>query len=209
MKSLLKAVTTTFCFLVTINVFTTDVEGAAYQNNVVFCSDIVPSDESNSFEVCATAYYFTPSPFALENGTTGYAGGYTNGYTIVQGIEDGEEETGNTEENTGIQITVSRDDLNVCTVSVIVKEGGADTKCTSCSYCGNDAYKANCTNIQNGRMLDICESAGEDVVFFPLTIDALGKEDSDFEAYASLFSLIMTRLQNFLKRVGLTNRSLD
>jgi hypothetical protein len=202
MKHLYNAVVTTLLSISTINVSTLLVDSAAAQNNIVFCSDIVPSDESSSFEVCSTGYYLTPSPFAFENGTTGYSGGYTNGYTIVKGVKEGQESTGNPDESTGIEITVSRDDFDVCTVSVVLTEGGNDAKCTSCSYCGNDSYKANCTNIENGRLIDVCESAGADIVFFPLSANTLSNSVAlPVESNSSFMSWIMTYLQNFFKRV--------
>lgn len=158
-----------------------NVNAAAAIDNVVFCSDIVPAD-SPSFEVCATASYATPSPAVMQNGTVIYIGGYYYTYSITQGLEEGDETTGSPSDYSGIEVNVFRDDDDTCEVSVTVD--GETTQCSSCKYCGSDSFSANCTNLENGRAVEVCESTVPDFVFFPLTADAL---ESPYEAALQAF----------------------
>jgi hypothetical protein len=145
-----------------------NVDGAASFDPTVFCSRIVPFGK-----VCATAMYTSPSPAMLENGTTFYIGGYSTTYTIVKGLDEGEMFDGNPIYDAGITIDVIRDDSDACTISVMLN--GNTTKCTRCKYCGDESYKADCSNVKYGRMMNTCESAEEEDVFFPLTAMALPK----------------------------------
>ena len=165
-----------FLSIVWTNLLTVNVDGAASFNPIVSCSRIAPF-----VKVCATASYTSPSPAALANGTTVYLGGYSSTYTIVKDLMEGEMFTGSHENDAGITIDVVRDDSDVCTVSVTL-DGGKAIECNSCKYCGDESYKADCSNIKNGRMLTMCESAEDDDVFFPLTALALPKVNAPVRA---------------------------
>jgi hypothetical protein len=65
---------------------------------------------------------------------------------------------------------VERDDDDKCKVTVNVK--GKPTVCSSCTFCGNHRYTADCSALKHGRKVT-CESTGEGKVFFPLTKSAL------------------------------------
>lgn len=150
------------------------VDGAASINPTVFCSRIEPySRMGPNFKVCATASFTSPSPAALANGTTIYAGGYSTTYSIVKGLSEGEMFMGSPENDAGIVIGVVRDDSNVCVVSVTMN--GNTTACKKCRYCGDESFRADCSNIKYGRMMNTCESAEDDDVFFPLMAVALPK----------------------------------
>lgn len=156
---------------------------AIFLDNTVKCSDIVgtTSDGTTSFEVCAYGTYSSPSPVQDENGTITYIGGYTNTYTIVKPdiLMEGDEYMGTEDEKAGIEIIISRDDNEVCTgitVTLTYPEETTSsisiTPCNSCTYCGNDTYSYDCTNLVYGRMTRICELATSDSILFPLTSDA-------------------------------------
>ena len=158
-----------FLFFASINLLPGGVDGAASFDPTVFCSRI-----ASSFRVCASASYTSPSPATLENGVTIYVGGYSSSYTIVKGLMEGEMNDGNSENDAGITIDVVRDDSDNCTVSVALNASSA-IMCNSCKYCGDESFKADCSNVKNGRKMNMCESAEEDDVFFPLTALALLK----------------------------------
>jgi hypothetical protein len=184
--------------LLLINIFVMQAHGAASLDNVVFCSDIVPDADSSSFEVCATASYTSPSPAQFENGTVVLMGGYSNVYTIVQGLKEGDESTGSLNEKADIEVSVSRDDSGQCDVFITMNDETA--QCNSCSYCDNDSYSVDCTNIENGRSTyESCESSGQGVVFFPLTADAL---ESPLEnAITALITLFAQLFLSFIARL--------
>jgi hypothetical protein len=183
-QSFIQVTIASLLFMVGKNVY-----GAVSIDNIVFCSDIVPG-------VCATASYATPSPAAFPNGTVFYIGGYYSTYTITQGLNDGDETTGDPSENAGIEVTVFRDDDDKCEVSITVD--GKTSKCNSCRYCGSDSYSVNCTNLKNGRSFDVCESTVPDSVFFPLTASAL--ENPYEAALSSLWIWLWNSLRNLLSQ---------
>jgi hypothetical protein len=164
--------TTAFLSFVATSLLIAKVDGAASINPTVFCSHIGPdSSVGAKFEVCATASFTSPSPATLGNGTTIYVGGYSSSYTIVKGLSEGEMFFGGSENKAGIVIDVVRDDSNVCVVSLSMK--GNKTVCSKCRYCGDESFRADCSNVKYGRMMNMCESAGDDDVFFPLMATAL------------------------------------
>ena len=134
-------------------------------------------DNGTTFEACALAEYSTPSPASYPNGTTVVIGGYDSLYTFYTGLKNGLE-TGKLSSaklkaaSTGIVVHVRREDNNTCTVNVTLS--GVEKSCRFCSYCGNDDYTADCTNLASGRMAN-CESAVYGTsVYFPLNATALG-----------------------------------
>jgi hypothetical protein len=147
------------------------VNGAASFDPFVFCADVVPVN-IDSFYVCAGGSYTSPSPAMYPNGTVVYTGGYSATYTIVKGLREGVAYLDFPDAEVGIKIVVGRDDFDECKVSVTLKDEDAIT-CKSCSYCGKLRYKADCTNVKNGRKLTTCEKADEDVIFFPLFENAI------------------------------------
>jgi hypothetical protein len=145
-------------------------------NPIVNCMNITLNG-SSTFQACAIGLVTGPSPAQFENGTTIYVGGYSNMYQIVQGLEQGFDIVNLTQAElsnakTGIEVNVARDDYDVCTVSITTEKNGTNDKCVSCTYCGNETYTADCTNIENGRIVD-CESTSNGMVYFPLTEAAL------------------------------------
>jgi hypothetical protein len=148
------------------------VHGAISIDNTVICSDIEVVQEYDFIvllEVCARGSYSSPSPAQDESGTITYIGGYQNIYTIVEGPAPGEDE------EVGIEIIVGRDDNDVCSgISVIITStntGASADSCVSCTYCGNDSYSFDCSNVRYGRVVsnNTCESAIPGIdVFFPL-----------------------------------------
>jgi hypothetical protein len=150
-----------------------NVHGSAFFSNAVFCSDIVSSTGEPSFEVCSIASYTSPSPALFENGTVIYMGGYSAEYVITKGIAEGTEVTDDPKQFAGIGISVSRDDFDKCTVLVQYADSSMDKECSGCKYCGDESYSVDCSNVDFGRKLEVCESTLPDVVFFPLTADAL------------------------------------
>jgi hypothetical protein len=144
----------------------------ASQTAIVECVDIA-EDTGTTFEVCGIYSAFGPSPAQLENGTTIYIGGYSNDYTIVQGLEAGTDtSSGNISASVypGIEISVFRDDADICGVTVTAPGSTDKEACSTCTYCGNETYSADCTNLENGRDVN-CESTVS--IFFPLTAEAL------------------------------------
>jgi hypothetical protein len=155
---------------------TAPVVAYAVINPLVTCENIT-LDDSSTFQACAIGDFTGPSPAQFENGTTIYMGGYSNNYEFVQGLEQGFDTTTLTEvelsnAKTGIVVNVGRDDYDGCTVSVTTTQNGTKDDCASCTYCGNETYTADCTNIENGRMV-YCETAAVETVYFPLTEAAL------------------------------------
>lgn len=166
--------TNLFLSFVATSLLTAKVDGAASMNPTVFCSRVEPNSLMGpKFKVCATASFTSPSPAMLENGTTIYVGGYSTTYKIVKGLSEGEMFMGGPENDAGIEIGVLRDDSNVCVVSVTMN--GNTTACKKCRYCGDESFRADCSNLKYGRMMNTCESAEDDDVFFPLMAIALPK----------------------------------
>ena len=175
-KSNMKITPFFFSFAVT-NLLQATVDGAASFDSTVFCSRIVPNATA---EVCAVAEYTSPSPATFPNGTTVYLGGYSSTYTIVKGLKEGDMFDGSSANNAGILITVARDDSDICTVSVALND--VNTVCNKCEYCGEDSYKADCSNVKNGRKMFKCLELGDDDVFFPLNASAVPKVTSPVRA---------------------------
>ena len=192
MKLVLTVISSVVCLLF----LTKSVHAAESFTNVVFCADTVPVD-SPSFEVCATAYYASPSPAEFPNGTVVYVGGYYTTYTITQGLKEGDEPTGSPNEYTGIEITVHRDDYDACDVSVTVDK--KTTQCNQCNYCRNDAYSVDCTNVENGRSFDVCESTASDSIFFPLSAVAL-ENSNEVARMAAMWVHFRNIFQNFVTK---------
>jgi hypothetical protein len=143
-------------------------------SKLVECSTISTAPKV-AFEACATWYLSGPSTAEID-GVAIEIGGYKNEYTIVTGLKEGADTTvlsaaaakkafGN-----GIVVVVERDDDDKCKVTVNLK--GKPTVCSSCTFCGNDRYTADCSALKNGRKVT-CESTGEGEVFFPLSKSAL------------------------------------
>lgn len=142
------------------------VHSATWLSPFVTCRNIT-ADDATSFQVCATSEGTSPSPFGFENGTTVYLGGWTSSFSIVQGVPDGfdiTEESLPEGAETNITVLVSRDDNDACTVTVT-----GELDCVSCTYCGGNAYSADCTNLNHGRMVECEPTSG---VYYPLTADA-------------------------------------
>ena len=166
---------TVLVIVVTLSQIIASVHGAISSDYAVICTDIVVVQEFDYIiltEVCASGTYSSPSPAQDESGNITYIGGYQNVYTIVN-LNAGDVRIGTEEEEVGIEIIVGRDDNDVCSgISVITEFGTVTQTCQSCTYCGNDSYAFDCSNISYGRVVsnDHCESAipGTDV-FFPLT----------------------------------------
>jgi hypothetical protein len=123
--------------------------------------------------LCGTAEFYSPSPAALENGTTFYIGGYSYIYHFYPAGLEGADLTGTANYT---EVAIGRDDSNVCTgISV---DG---TNCTRCVFCGNETFTADCTNIPNGR-LAVCESVAYPSLYFPLTDAAIAAPASPVAA---------------------------
>jgi hypothetical protein len=152
-------------------VFVIVVDAAAFINPIVECSTI---KGTATFQACATAYFYTPSP-AVVQGKPTYLGGYRSDYSITLGLKEGTDTTKLSKAETdkaysnGITVSVERDDNDKCKVTVGIK--GKSTVCKSCTYCGNDKYTADCTNLKNGRAPK-CESAATTQVYYPLSVAA-------------------------------------
>jgi hypothetical protein len=155
------------------------VDAAAAISPIVECTTIKPSTGS-SFQVCATGDWYTPGVCGGEGCDT-IPQTFGNGYDIVQGLKDGTDTSSLSEANrkkaysNGIRVSVdwvtSVDKPQVfCKVNVSVKN--KLTKCKSCSYCGNNKFTSDCTNVANGRKVQ-CELATPTDVYYPLTLAAL------------------------------------
>ena len=167
---------------------------------LVSCIDIT-TEGSESFRVCSPNEIYGPSPISFENATgefTEYAGGWTHPFIIYNASAEGfDENTPNmqgdpfpAEASANMRVTVRREDNNTCSVTVLNTANGMDYACNSCTYCGDfneppenqmgcvtcGTYSADCTNLENGRMVE-CESIA--TVFFPFTEDALPPRDDD------------------------------
>jgi hypothetical protein len=143
-------------------------------SKLVECSTF--STASNvSFKACATWYLSGPSTATID-GVDIEIGGYKNEYTIVTGLKEGADTTALSEAaakkafGNGIVVVVERDDDDKCKVTFNVK--GKPAVCSSCTFCGNDRYTADCSALKNGRKVT-CESTGDGKVFFPLSKSAL------------------------------------
>ena len=161
------------------NLFKATVDGALMINETVFCSRIEPR---NTARVCAVAMYSTPYLEQLDNGTEVWLGGYKNTYTIVKGLKEGDVYdvyAPDPMNDAGIIINVAFGDADICTVSVADSMYSEETVCNKCKYCGKDSYKADCSNVKNGRNMTSCVKVAKDVVadaiFFPLNTSALPK----------------------------------
>lgn len=184
--------------LVVTGALSTTVHSLACSSGLVECSGVA----NNSFQVCAVNILTTtPSPTRFEDGMAVYTGGYRQTYEIVQGLSQGlaiyeaydyyESQEILNKALAGITVDVHRED-NVCTITVSMN--GESTECKSCSYCGNNAFSADCTNLPNGRVTE-CERSTvvsyecapdvtETHVFFPLTENALPVSDFSLDASA-------------------------
>jgi hypothetical protein len=143
-------------------------------SKLVECSTISTAPNV-SFKACATWDLSGPSTAEID-GVAIEIGGYKNEYTIVTGLKEGAN-TGALSEaalkkafGNGIVVVVERDDDDKCKVTVNLK--GKPTVCSSCTFCGNDRYTADCSALKNGRKVT-CESTGEGEVLFPLGKSAL------------------------------------
>lgn len=139
--------------------------------------DCTPITLSNGglFDACATTSVTTPSIVQV-NGTTASEGNLSSAFEFYTGLDSGVDTTTLSKAklqatNAGIEVVVSRNANGDCSVNVTVS--GVTNTCTFCSYCSQDNYSADCTNIKNGRMVD-CESTATGSVYFPLTAEAVG-----------------------------------
>lgn len=171
MKIRLKVISAALVCLCFTILSATNVESNSDFSTTVICSPIPPAKR---FEVCAIAYYTEPLATTINNGRTEYdTGAYSYNYHIVQNLLKGQVVTGRPSQSTGVQVSVVRAENNECTVSVFHEGGWNWDFCSSCTYCGTDSFKADCSNLPNGRKIDVCESARREVVFFPFTEAAL------------------------------------
>jgi hypothetical protein len=143
-------------------------------NPIVECSTISTAINA-PFDVCATWTRSGPSPAEID-GKLIYMGGYGTNYKIVTGLKEGVDTTALSESDLKkayskeISVLVKRDDDDKCTVTVNVKD--ESKVCSSCTFCGNDRYSADCTGLKHGRNVT-CESTGEGEVFFPFSKSGL------------------------------------
>jgi hypothetical protein len=146
------------------------VDAAKISNPIVKCSTI---KGTATFQACATSRFYTPSG-VVDQGKPMYLGGFRSDYNITLGLKEGTDTTKLSQAETdkaysnGITVSVERDDNDKCKVTVGIK--GKSTACKSCTYCGNDKYTADCTNLKNGRAPK-CESAPAQV-YYPLSVAA-------------------------------------
>jgi len=149
------------------------VHSSTFLTNTLECG--IVAVETGTFPVCAIGSGTGPSPADLGNGTTVYLGGYSDTFQIAA--------AGAYEEGTDlpsdfspvITVTASRDDADVCQISVSFN-GTEAVDCSSCTYCeGLSFYSADCTNIEYGREVT-CEGSDltAGLIFFPLTAESLG-----------------------------------
>lgn len=149
-------------------------QAAASASSTLDCTPI--TYDKKTFEACATSEYESPSPAMLTNGTVVYLGGYDSIYTFYTGLTSGVvtstlTQAQLTSHSSNVVVNVRREDSGNCTVNVTVS--GVAKSCKFCSYCGVDKYTADCTNLDNGRMVN-CESTATGTVYFPLNWTALG-----------------------------------
>jgi hypothetical protein len=143
---------------------------------IVDCTDL--DDGIETFEVCYTTSATAVSGISMyENGTsTAASQRFSYSYTIwnLEQFYEVESEDQVLPDGafTGISIAIGRsgevdgaDDRTECDYLEI--SGGL---CASCSYCGNDTYSADCTNLPFGRAVE-CEPNFP--LYFPLTADGL------------------------------------
>jgi len=149
------------------------VHSFVFSTNVLECG--IVTVEEGTFPVCAIGSGEGPAPADLGNGTTVYLGGYSDTFNIAPAgaYEEGTELP--SDFSPVITVTASRDDADVCQISVSFN-GTEAVDCTSCTYCeGLSFYSADCTNIQDGRQVT-CEGSdlAAGLIFFPLTAESLG-----------------------------------
>lgn len=159
---------------------TNQADAAAFQTDMVACSNITDSESDTTFEVCAIGGATSPSPAVDENGTTVYLGGYSDSFDIAPGYAEGDRVPGDFVSL--MTVETSLDDDGNCQVRVLLPEAIDFADCDSCTHCDDDGgattlstlYSADCTNLPNGRSVT-CEpsSLGDGDVFFPLTAAAL------------------------------------
>lgn len=131
------------------------------------CSPVQFNDTDVQVCYVATAEAISTIGFSDENFTTTVA---QQRYSYQFDVVDDDKE------HSGITIEVQRSgeviedvngsvDLTECDFVQVTGQ-----LCASCTYCGNETYTVDCTNINHGRYLE-CESVFP--VLFPLTIDAV------------------------------------
>jgi len=151
-----------------LSFLTGTVDAGAMTDGTVYCHPEAPDlcvgrlDQSgpSPFEQCYE------STNGMRNCTDGYMGGYSFTWTFVEGLENGTDtydipfDVFEEEYATGLKVSVKVDDDNNC-LGVTV---GNDT-CTSCTVCEekNISYSsytdlfvvsADCTNLENGRVVE-------------------------------------------------------
>ena len=171
------------------NLFKATVDGALMIYDNVYCSRIAPNETAT---VCAVAQYLTPYPESFENGTIVWVGEYRSIYTIVKGLKEGDVYDAwvpGTVNDAGILIEVALGDADSenCTVKVSESYYSEETLCNKCEYCGEGSYKADCSNIKNGRNMTSCvkltkDARPKDVIFFPFNASAVPKVISPVRA---------------------------
>jgi hypothetical protein len=132
---------------------------------------VIASDNA-IFQVCATSHYVeSPAAVSESNGST-FNGGCVYYYEILHPHVLIAPDSERPETTTGISVEITMDIKRECTVSVTSPDG-TKTSCTSCFYCGDEAYSVDCTNIKFIGRATICESTAAGAVFFPLNDVAL------------------------------------
>jgi len=146
-------------------------------NSSVSRSPYVVCNTITDFRVCATGRSTRPAPAQFGNGTTVYLGGFSDTFYITslefQDLQGQELPTQTISSSDSyyrgvVEISVSRDDNAVCkSVTVWYNITNTTSECASCTYCGDDEYSADCTNVPFGRSVT-CELAnlGNSGVFF-------------------------------------------
>ena len=139
-------------------------QAATWQNPIVQCRTFTHNGLSQ--EICAHTAGSTPSLATIPdaNGTliTVLAGGYTTELFYLEGVPNGTDVSVATIPDTAYthEIFVRREDDDItCSIKV------NNVTCTTCGYCQNDLYTADCTNIDGGRVVEDCET---DLLFYPL-----------------------------------------
>jgi len=125
---------------------------AAYWDNGQSCQTMkLPSREE---EVCGSASGQTPSPSYDENGDfAGYAGSFSFSYDYV-GKYNGVSVT----IQWPYQVTSGYEERPTSGCKVTVN----DKKCNTCMECESGGYKADCTNVPEGRNVNRCEGGDGD-----------------------------------------------
>jgi hypothetical protein len=155
----------------------------------VTCSNITSARIKNGFEVCATFYFLSCAWECLDDGITcGCVSDDYIGYQITTGLKQGDQtdiSSGMSAEDWAkafrleLAVEIRTDQTKNNTCNVLITSKGKEQKCKTCSYCGDERYSADCTNVKYGRKVK-CESAKERVnggqypdIFFPLNKIAL------------------------------------